>query len=129
MQSVDVTNIKVYTLAWLTDMKTAEKTELYGKLAINSDEGLLILDGETGDYFEYEPGPIGVNELLFERKGETTVLMGLDGSKLVPGALVRTFLMVMDAVMLRQCGREFGHYGPRISEARSRRLFFPLARP
>ena len=77
---VNLTNIRIYDLARIGD------EDFVGKVAIGSDEGLFVLDVTTGEYCDFEPGPIFVNRLLFEQRGQVSVLVELDCSKLVAGA-------------------------------------------
>jgi hypothetical protein len=72
-------NISLYHLA------TIGGESVEDLIAINSDEGLCILNYKTGDYVDFEPANLSIHRTLFKKPGQLALIVGVDGGSLIPG--------------------------------------------
>lgn len=76
---VELNSVCVYHLATMGDECVEDL------IAINSDEGLCVLNYKTGEYVDFEPTHLSVHRTLFHKPGRLALIVGVDGSSLVPG--------------------------------------------
>jgi DNA-binding winged helix-turn-helix (wHTH) protein len=79
MKSAEMTNVRIYQLAAIGGRPAKDL------IAVNSDEGMCIIDSNTGDFLDFEPANLTVDQKLFEKAGRLALITGLGGPSVVPG--------------------------------------------
>ncbi len=73
IKSAELTNVRIYQAAGIGGNPVEDL------VAVNSDEGLCILNSNTGAFLDFEPTNLTVSKTLFQKAGPAMLITGFGG--------------------------------------------------